>query len=392
MPHDAALIALIVVGFGCALVGGLCAARVGLPPLAGYLLAGIVVGPFTPGFSGDPLLAHQLAEIGVVLLLFGVGMHVSLKDLLAVRWVALPGAVIAFGLANLIVTGAGFAFGWGLGAAVVLSLSLTITSTVVLLRTLDAFGLTLSPIGQLAIGWLVVEDMLTVLLLVALPAFSGLLGGSASAGGGVWLTLALTLGKVAAFVAVMLAFGARALPWFLAFVARTGSRELFTLAAMMIALGISFGASSFLGLSPALGAFFAGIVLNGTDHSHRAQTDTEPLQDMFAVMFFVSVGMLVDPAILVRDPLGVLMALGVIFLIKPALAFCLLLLFRQSRAAALTIAIGLAQIGEFSFILAGLGTELHLLPHAGQDLILAAALLAITLNPLLFRVARQLVP
>jgi monovalent cation:H+ antiporter-2, CPA2 family len=392
MQHETALIALVVVGFCCALIGGLLTARIGLPPLVGYLLAGVVVGPFTPGFSGDPALAHQLAEIGVVLLMFGVGMHVSLRDLLAVRWTVLPGALVAFAMANGLGVGVALAWGWTLGAGIVLALSLSVTSTVVLLRALDARSLMHLPVGQLAIGWLVVEDLLTVLLLVALPALAAGLQQPGAGVGSILPAVGLTLLKVVGFIAFMLIVGARVLPWLLDQVTRTGSRELFTLAVTAIALGVGFGCADLLGLSDALGAFFAGMVVNGSDHSQRAMHDTEPLQDIFAVLFFVAVGMLFDPSVLVHQPVAIAVLLAVIIFGKPVAVFLLLRLFGQTAATAGTIAAGLAQIGEFSFILAAMGVELKLLPQLGQDLILAVALIAITINPLLFRITGWVFP
>ena len=392
MPHEIALITLLVAGFGCALVGGLLTARIGLPPLVGYLLAGVVVGPFTPGFSGDAALAHQLAEIGVVLLMFGVGMHVAPADLLAVRRTVLPCGAIAFVAGNGLGIAVATAWGWDIGAGLVLGLSLSVTSTVVLLRALEARSLISTPVGQLAVGWLVAEDLVTVLLLVALPAVAAALQEPGGAPGPVAVAVGITLAKLAGFVAFMLIIGARVLPWLLDQVIGTGSRELFTLAVTAIALGVGFGCSELLGLSNALGAFVAGVVVNGSDHSHRAMEDTQPLQDVFAVLFFVAVGMLFDPMVLVRHPIDILVLLAVIFLGKPLVAFGMLRLFGQTAADAGTIAAGLAQIGEFSFILAATGVSLHLLPPLGQDLILAAALLAITINPLVFWITRRMFP
>jgi CPA2 family monovalent cation:H+ antiporter-2 len=391
VTHDIALIALIAAGLACALAGGLLVSLIGLPPLVGYLLAGVAIGPFTPGFTGDSGLAHQLAEIGIVLLMFGVGMHVSLSDLLAVRKVALPAALLTFGLANAALISIGLATGLPIGAAVMLGLCATMTSTVVLLRALESSGLMDQPIGRLAIGWLVVEDVITVLLLVALPTLAGPLGAPAEltgGGGPIVTTLAIAVGKVVAFAAVMFLVGGRVLPWLLRAVSATGSRDLFTLAVMVIALGIGFGTSEFLGLSHALGAFFAGIVVNGTDYSHRAQRETEPLQDIFAVLFFVSVGMVVDPGIFLRQPLEVLALLAAILFVKPLLALLSLRLLGQPWAAARVMAGGLAQIGEFAFMLAAMGVTLGLLKGVEQDVVLAAALLAITINPLVMRLAR----
>jgi CPA2 family monovalent cation:H+ antiporter-2 len=386
MQHNTALLETLAVALVCALIGGILAVRLRLPPLVGYLVAGIVIGPFTPGYSGDTAVAGQLAEIGVILLMFGVGLHFSARDLLAVRWTALPGAAIEF----VVMAGVGVLltqwWGWSLASGVLFGLTMSVASTVVLLRTLEARGAMASDIGRTAVGWLVVEDMFTVLLLVALPA----LAGSASNAPRVLL---LTLAKVGAFVAAMLIVGGRVLPWLLALVQRTGSRELFTLAVVAMGVGIGFGTSHLLGLSYALGAFFAGMVMNGSDHSHQAAHHTEPLQDIFTVLFFVSVGMLVDPMVLVHQPIQVAAVLAVIMLVKPAIVFVTLRVLGQPMDTARVIAAGLAQIGEFSFIVAALGVELHLLPEAGQGLILTGAMLAITLNPLAFRlIAPRVIP
>jgi CPA2 family monovalent cation:H+ antiporter-2 len=390
MSHDIALISTIAVSLAFAFVGGFIAVRLRLPPLVGYLLAGIAVGPFTPGFVANAGLASQLAEIGVILLMFGVGMHFSLRDLWALRMIALPGAMVQIAIATALgALLAGF-WGWSIGGGLVLGLALSVASTVVLLRALEQKGLMHSAEGRIAVAWLVVEDLVMVLVLVLLPAVSGLLGGhapEASGGGDLLVTLAVTLGKVAAFIVFMLVIGIRLLPFLLDQVARTGSRELFTLAVVAVALGIAFFSAEFFGVSFALGAFFAGVVLNESDHSQRALSETQPLQDAFAVLFFVSVGMLFDPAILIRQPLQVLAVLAIVIIGKSAAALLIVLLLRRSLATALTIAASLAQIGEFSFILAGLGLSLGLVPDEGQHLILAAALISITLNPLIFRLA-----
>jgi monovalent cation:H+ antiporter-2, CPA2 family len=394
MPHDIALISTIAVSLAFAFVGGFIAVRLRLPPLLGYLLAGIAVGPFTPGFVADAGLASQLAEIGVILLMFGVGMHFSLRDLWALRLIVLPGALGQIAIATALGMVLAASWGWSIGAGLVLGLALSVASTVVLLRALERQGLVQSLAGRIGVAWLVVEDVVTVLVLVLLPAVSGLLGGTVPAGsdGNLLITLAVTLGKVAAFVAFMLAIGTRLLPFLLHQVARTGSRELFTLAVVAVALGIAFGSAELFGVSFALGAFFAGIVLNESDHSHRALSETQPLQDAFAVLFFVAVGMLFDPAILIRQPLQVLAVLAIVIVGKSAAALLIVVALRHSLATAITIAASLAQIGEFSFILAGLGMTLGLLPEEGQHLILAAALISITLNPLLFRLAGAIRP
>ncbi len=393
MPHETTLIATIAMGLVLAFALGFLANRLRLPPLVGYLLAGIVVGPFTPGYVADTGLAQQLAEIGVILLMFGVGLHFSVGDLMAVRRIAVPGAVAQIATATAIGVGIAFTWEWSLGAGLVFGLALSVASTVVLLRALAERGELDSGDGRIAVGWLIVEDLAMVLALVLLPAIAGPLGGNALgsgaaahvADGDLWLTLALTLGKVAVFVTLALVVGKRTVPWLLERVARTGSRELFTLAVLAIALGIAYGSAALFGVSFALGAFFAGVVLSESDLSHQAAADSLPLQDAFAVLFFVSVGMLFDPSILVREPLAVLAVLLVIVFGKSIAAFLIVLAFGYPLRTALTVSASLAQIGEFSFILAGLGLALGLLPQEGKDLILAGALLSITLNPLIFK-------
>lgn len=396
MPHDVPLIATVAVAFVLAFAFGYAADRLRMPPLVGYLLAGVAVGPFTPGFEADMALAGQLAEMGVILLMFGVGLHFSASDLLAVRGIAIPGAVGQIVLATLLGAGLAWLWGWGLGAGLVLGLSLSVASTVVLLKALEERNLLNSAEGRVAVGWLIVEDLAMVLALVLLPAFSEALGGhalgvdghggghGAGDGGSLWVTLALTLGKVGAFAAVAMIFGPRVVPFILAKVARTGSRELFTLSVLAIAIGIAYGSAVIFGVSFALGAFFAGVVLNESRFSHKAATESMPLQDAFSVLFFVSVGMLFDPTILVRDPLAVLAVVLLIVIGKSLIAFGIVLLLRYPVFMGLAVSASLAQIGEFSFILAGLGMSLGLLPAEGRDLILAGALLSITLNPLVF--------
>jgi CPA2 family monovalent cation:H+ antiporter-2 len=390
MPHDISLIATITMGLVLAFFGGLVAHRLRLPPLVGYLLAGVALGPFTPGFVGDANLASQLAEIGVILLMFGVGLHFSIKDLLAVRAIALPGAIVQIAVA----TGSGVAlallWGWGVGAGLVLGLALSVASTVVLLRALEQRNGLDTVNGRIAVGWLIVEDLAMVLALVLLPALAGALGGDARgiaghlSGGSVAAALALTVCKVALFVALVFLVGTRVVPWLLQLVARTGSRELFTLSLLATALGIAYGSAALFGVSFALGAFFAGVVLSESDFSYQAAADSLPLQDAFAVLFFVSVGMLFDPGILVRQPLAVLAVVMLIVLGKSIAAFAIVLARGYPVTTALTVSASLAQIGEFSFILAGLGVTLGLLPPEGRDLILAGAILSITLNPLMF--------
>ena len=396
MPHDTTLIATIVAGLVFAFVGGFVASKARLPPLVGYLLAGVAVGPFTPGFVADETLAGQLSEIGVILLMFGVGLHFSINDLLAVRRIAIPGAIGQIVFATLLGVGVAHLWGWSSGAGLVFGLALSVASTVVLLRALEERNVLDSNNGRIAVGWLIVEDLAMVLALVLLPALAGVLGGNPQGvagrlgGDSLLPTLALTLGKVAIFLVLVLVVGTRVIPWLLAQVARTGSRELFTLSVLATALGIAFGSAALFGVSFALGAFFAGVVLNESDFSHQAAADSLPLQDAFAVLFFVSVGMLFDPSILVREPLAVLAVLAVIIIGKSLAAFGIVLAFGYPVSTALTVSASLAQIGEFSFILAGLGMLLGLLPAEGRDLILAGALLSITLNPLVFAVADRL--
>ena len=390
MPHETTLIATIVGGLVLAFALGFLADRFRLPPIVGYLLAGVAVGPHTPGFVADSGLAMQLAEIGVILLMFAVGLHFSIKDLLVVRRIALPGAVVQIVTATVIGAGLAYLWGWGLAAGLVFGLTLSTASTVVLLRALEERHALDSENGRIAVGWLIVEDLAMVLTLVLLPAAATTLvpaeGASTATAttGQLALSLILTLTKVAVFVALMLVVGRRVVPRLLAIVARSGSRELFTLAVLAVALGIAFGAVKLFGVSFALGAFFAGVVLSESDLSHQAAADTLPLQDAFAVLFFVSVGMLFDPAIIVREPFALLAVLTVIVFGKSLAAFLIVLAFGYPVATALTVSASLAQIGEFAFILAGLGLSLGLLPPEGKDLVLAGALLSITLNPFIF--------
>jgi CPA2 family monovalent cation:H+ antiporter-2 len=393
VPHETTLIATIAAAFVMAFALGFGASKLKLPPLVGYLVAGVLIGPFTPGFVGDLGLATQLAEIGVILLMFGVGLHFSVKDLMAVRTIAIPGAIAQIATATAIGVGMAHFWGWSLGAGLVFGLSLSVASTVVLLRALESRGTLDSPDGRIAVGWLIVEDLVMVLALVLLPALSETLGGrpgglaghaTAAAGESLGFAFAVTIAKVALFVVLALVVGTRVVPWLLMQVARTGSRELFTLAVLATALGIAFGSAKLFGVSFALGAFFAGVILSESELSHKAGEDSLPLQDAFAVLFFVSVGMLFDPSIIVREPLAVLGVVLVIVIGKSIAAFLIVLAFRYPVHTALTVSASLAQIGEFSFILAGLGVALNLLPDPGQDLILAGALLSITLNPLAF--------
>nr|WP_210278917.1 MULTISPECIES: cation:proton antiporter [unclassified Rhizobium] len=389
------MIALIAAGFVFAAIFGYLADRLHLPPLVGYLVAGVIIGSSTPGFVADVSLASQLAEIGVILLMFGVGLHFSAADLLAVRGVAIPGAIGQIAIATVLGVGLTSLWGWSVGAGVVFGLSLAVASTVVLLKALEERNLVSSTNGRVAVGWLIVEDLAMVLALVLLPAFAGVLGGHVDAGehaasGSIWLTIGMTLLKVAAFAAVAIFIGPRVVPWLLTSVARTGSRELFTLSVLAIALGIAFGAAEIFGVSFALGAFFAGLVMSESHLSHRAAADSLPLQNAFSVLFFVSVGMLFDPSVLIREPLMIIGVLALIMLGKSLIAFGVVLLLRYPASIGFAVAAGLAQIGEFSFILAGLGVSLGLLTREGQDLILAGAILSITLNPLAFYATEKL--
>ncbi len=390
MPHSFPLITTLAAALGLALVLGFVAARLKLPALVGYLLAGVVIGPATPGFVADVGLAQQLAEIGVMLLMFGVGLHLSLDDLLAVRRIALPGAVVQIVVATALGATVAVLWGWSVGAGLVFGLALSVASTVVLIRALESQGALESINGRIAVGWLVVEDLAMVLALVVLPALSGWLGGdrdgaaAGSAGVDLVAALALTLGKVAVFVGFMLVVGKRVFPWLLWQVARTGSRELFTLCVISAAVGIAYGAAVIFDVSFALGAFFAGMVLRESQLSHRAADESLPLRDAFAVLFFVSVGMLFDPAMLIEEPVRVLVVVAIILVGKSLAALFIVLAFRYPLNTALTVSASLAQIGEFSFILASLGVSLNLLPLEGQNLVLAGSLLSIALNPLVF--------
>ena len=387
MEHNVSLITMLAGGFGLALIFGFIAEKMRLPALVGYLFAGIIMGPATPGFVADMTLAPQLLEIGVMLLMFGVGLHFSLKDLLAVKKIALPGAVVQMGLATVLGLGVASWWGWTFGESLLLGLSLSCASTVVLLKALETRGILDSMNGRIAVGWLVVEDLATVLVLVLLPPLAGILGGSSPAGDAdqpLWYVLGITLLQVAGFIAVMLVVGRRVLPWMLLQIAKTGSRELFTLSVVAAAIGIAYGAAVLFHVSFALGAFFAGTVMRESDLSHRAAEESLPLRDAFSVLFFVSVGMLFEPNVLIDEPLRVLAVVGIIVIGKGLAAAALVLAFRYPLNTALTVAASLAQIGEFSFILAGLGLALGLLPQEGMSLVLAGALISIALNPLVF--------
>jgi len=389
MHHNISLITTLAAALGFGLLFGMLAVRLRLPALVGYLAAGVLIGPATPGFVADLALASQLAEIGVMLLMFGVGLHFSLDDLLEVKGIALPGAILQIVVATLMGMGLAHLWGWGIGAGLVFGLALSVASTVVLLRALEDRGQLDSFNGRIAVGWLVVEDLVTVLVLVLLPALAGPLGGNAGEHGGdgdsFWLSLGATLLRVGAFVALMLVVGRKLFPWFLWRVAKTGSRELFTLAVIAAAVGIAYGSSSLFGVSFALGAFFAGMVLRESALSHRAAEETLPLRDAFSVLFFVSVGMLFDPRVLVDYPLQVAGVAAIILFGKSLAAFLLVLALRYPLNTAITVSASLAQIGEFSFILAALGMQLGLLPQLGQNLILAGAIISIAVNPLMFK-------
>lgn len=385
MPHHTPLIGTVVAGLVIAFFMGALAHRLRISPIAGYLLAGVMVGPFTPGFVADANLASELAEIGVILLMFGVGLHFSLKDLLSVKNIALPGAVLQIAVATALGAGLGWVMGWTLLASIVFGLALSVASTVVLLRALQARDLVQTERGRIAVGWLIVEDLAMVLALVLLPAIVAIQNNPDGSGGA---DIARSAGavalKVTGFFVLMLVFARRILPAALHWVVHTGSRELFRLAVLAIALGVAFGAAFVFDVSFALGAFFAGMILGETQLSRRAAEETLPLRDAFAVLFFVSVGMLFDPRVLVEQPLPLLATVAIIVIGKSIAAFALVRAFGHPTQTALTVSASLAQIGEFSFILAGLGVALGALPAEARDLILAGAILSILANPFLF--------
>ena len=386
MPHDTSLIGTVVAGLGVAFLLGALAHRLKISPIAGYLLAGVVVGPFTPGFVADTGLALQLAEIGVILLMFGVGLHFSLKDLLSVRGIAVPGAIGQMAVATALGMMLGLWMGWSVEGSAVFGLALSVASTVVLLRALQARDMVETEKGRIAVGWLIVEDLAMVLALVLLPAmFGGRGDGGASTG--LLQSAAIVLVKVVGFVAFMLIVARRILPWILHWVAHSGSRELFRLAVLAIALGVAFGAAVVFDVSFALGAFFAGMILGETQLSRRAAEETLPLRDAFAVLFFVSVGMLFDPRVLVEQPGPVIATVAIIVFGKSIAAYAIVRAFGHPNQTAMTVAVSLAQIGEFSFILAGLGVALKAMPEEARDLILAGSILSILFNPILFTLA-----
>lgn len=389
MIHESPLVAAIVIGLGLAFAFGTLANRLKLSPIVGYLLAGVVVGPFTPGFVADTNLTLQLAEIGVILLMFGVGLHFSLKDLLSVRAVVVPGAILQVALAALLGIGAAHIFGWPLTGGVVFGLALSVASTVVMMRALQDRRLLDTERGRVAVGWLVVQDLITVIALVLLPSFAALESGHGQSLGGFILSLWAVFGKLAAFGVLMFVAGRRIVPWLLHYVAHTGSRELFRLAVLSVALGVAYVAAELFGVSMALGAFLAGMILSESPLSQRAAEESLPLRDAFAVLFFISVGMLFDPMVVVREPFALGLTLCVV-LASAGIAAGIARLLGQPWQTALLLGVGLAQIGEFSFILADLGVGMHLMPERGRDLILGTSILTIFANPLLFAAAEKL--
>jgi len=385
--HAFPLISTLVGGFVVAFIFGIIANRIGIAPIVGYLLAGLVVGPFTPGFVADASLAHELAEVGVILLMFGVGLHFSIKDLLSVRKIAIPGAIVQIVVATILGWGLAYAIGWSLGAGLMFGLTLSTASTVVLLRALEDRRLIDMPEGRIAVGWLIVEDIAMVVALVVVPTLSSAFGGTGEVTqlGSLLTTVAITLGKIALFVAFMLIIGRRLIPWALDQVSKTGSRELFTLAILAIAFGVAFGSAELFGVSFALGAFFAGLILNESELGHKAAAETLPLRDAFAVLFFVAVGMLFNPNILISQPWALIGTFLIIVIGKSLAAWLLVLMFGYPQRVGLIISASLAQIGEFAFMLAEVGVTVGLLPTEGRDLILAAAILSILVNPLWFK-------
>ncbi len=394
MPHDSPLIALLSIGFGLAFVFGALATRLKLSPLVGYLVAGVVIGPFTPGFTADADLASEVAEIGVILLMFGVGLHFSPKDLLSVRAVAVPVALLQIVLSSALGIALALWLGWGIETGVVLGLALSVSSTVVALRSLQERRLMQTERGKLTVGWLVVEDLAMVVAMVLLPTWAHIRT-QVDNGEGITvlqmqdagLAVALTLGKVALFALIMLLAGKRVVPWLLHRVVHMGSRELFRLAVLAIALGVAYAASAFFDISVALGALFAGLIMAESELSQQAANETLPLRDAFAVLFFVSVGMLFDPMILLGDPWPLLATVAIIVVLRSLISVGLLRLFGQSRETAATVTASRAQIGEFSFILAGLGLQFGLMPEAANDLILGGAIISIMLSPLIFAIS-----
>ncbi len=387
MDHNISLITTVAVGFGAALILGFIAERIKIPALVGFLVAGILIGPGTPGFVADMHIAHQLSEIGVMLLMFGVGLHFSPGDLMAVRRIAIPGAIVQLSVTTLVGMSLAWWWDWSMGGALIFGLSLACASTVVLLKSLESRNLLDTMNGRIAVGWLVVQDLVTVMVLVLLPPLAGVLGSTtavANVSTPLWMTIGQTLLQVAAFIAIMLIAGRKILPWLLWQVARTGSRELFTLAVIAIAIGIAYGASGMFNVSFALGAFFAGTVMRESEYSHRAAEESLPLRDAFSVLFFVSVGMSFDPSIVLSQPMRVLMVVGIVIFSNALVSLALVIALRYPLNTALSVAASLAQVGEFSIILAGLGLTLGLLPQEGMSLILAGVIISIALNSAVF--------
>lgn len=384
MPHYTPLIATIVAGLVVAFAMGAIAHKLKVSPIAGYLLAGVIVGPFTPGFVADSEMASELAEIGVILLMFGVGLHFSFRDLISVKNIAVPGALAQITLATALGTALALSLGWSLTAGIFFGLALSVASTVVLLRALESRDLVPTQRGRIAVGWLIVEDLAMILALVLLPTIAAINWEEGQGGAAITTAIAQTSLKVVGFFALMLLVGRRVIPWLLHWVVHTGSRELFRIAVLAIALGVAFGTAFIFDVSFALGAFFAGVILSETQLSKRAAEETLPLRDAFAVLFFVSVGMLFDPAVLAERPIPVLLTFLIIVFGKSAAAYAIVRAFGHPSRTALTISASLAQIGEFSFILATLGTQVGVLPPEGRDLILAGAILSILANPFIF--------
>jgi CPA2 family monovalent cation:H+ antiporter-2 len=394
MPHHTPLIGTVVAGLVLAFLFGTAANRLRISPLVGYLLAGILVGPYTPGFVADQPIATELAELGVILLMFGVGLHFSLQDLLSVKSIAIPGAILQTALSTLVGMGIAKLMGWTAGTGFVFGLALSIASTVVMTRSLQERRLMQTERGKIAIGWLVVQDLLMVIALVLIPSIAEVMnakrGGIPYSPADLGWAVAITMAKAAGFIVLMFVVGKRVIPEILHYIVHTGSRELFRLAVLVIALGVAYGASEWFGISFALGAFFAGMILSESTLSQRAAEETLPLRDAFAVLFFVSVGMLFNPSILLSNPFTLLGTLFVVLIFNPVAAYCVVRLFKQPIATAITIGASLAQIGEFSFVLASLGIALKILPQEGQDLILAAAIISIFLNPIYFAAVTRL--
>lgn len=390
MPHHTELISTIAVGLTAAVFFGVIAHRLKLPVLVGYLLAGVAVGPFTPGFVADPELAPQLAEMGVIFLMFGVGLHFSINDLLSVRKLALPGALAQVAVASSLGTLLGMAFGWSFGAAAIFGLSLSVASTVVILRALGERGALHSMAGRVTVGWLVVEDLIMVMALVLLPAIAGSTGNDSSSMSEIFMAIGWTLVKVGAFVAAMLVVGSRAIPYFLGIIDRTESRELFVVGVLTAGLGVAYGAAQVFDVSFALGAFLGGVVINGSIYNHRAEKESLPLQEVFSVLFFVSIGMVIDPKSLLDDVGIFILALAIVLVAKAGIALIIVRALGGKLSTGLVVAAGLSQIGEFSLILAEVGVGLDLLADGERNVILTVALASIALNPLLFALASRI--